>query len=385
MSASVFVIDSENRLTELSRGAYDSEALFQTLLADHPDLLRAASGPVGRLLLVSREASVPEAEGSAGRWSLDHLFLDRDGVPVLVEVKRASDTRARREVVAQMLDYAANGVAYWPIEQLAEAFVRTSEDEGVDPDAKLSAFLDGGDGEGFWRQVEANLKAGRIRMVFVADSISKELRRIVEFLNEQMRPAEVLAIEVEQFTATGGLRLLTPRLVGATERAASIKAITPVRTKINEEEWLAELAVLHGADSAANAVRLLEWFRNNGFKTGVTSGQDGLFARIERPDGKPSWPYFIRKSTGKVETALQFLKDNPAFASDGARLELLARIKALPRQRIATSKPTGWPAIPLPEFGSNDVWEGFIEIARDVQARTALGNAADLHRATAQG
>jgi len=32
-----------------------------------------------------------------------------------------------------------------------------------------------------------------IRMLFVADRIPAELRRIVEFLNEQMDPAEVLA------------------------------------------------------------------------------------------------------------------------------------------------------------------------------------------------
>jgi hypothetical protein len=44
-------------------------------------------------------------------WSLDHLVVDQDAVPTFVEVKRASDTPARREVVAQMLDYAANGRA----------------------------------------------------------------------------------------------------------------------------------------------------------------------------------------------------------------------------------------------------------------------------------
>jgi hypothetical protein len=37
---------------------------------------------------------------------------DAAGVPTLVEVKRSSDTRARREVVAQLLEYAANATAY---------------------------------------------------------------------------------------------------------------------------------------------------------------------------------------------------------------------------------------------------------------------------------
>ena len=49
---------------------------------------------------------------NSGRWSLDHLFVTRDGVPVLVELKRAMNSRLRREVVGQILDYAANATAY---------------------------------------------------------------------------------------------------------------------------------------------------------------------------------------------------------------------------------------------------------------------------------
>ncbi|MDX9998050.1 MAG: hypothetical protein RBS50_08825 [Phenylobacterium sp.] len=375
MNTSVFVIGPDKKLTELSRTSYDSEDLFQALLGDYPDLLRAASGPSGRLLLVRREAPIPEAQDSAGRWSLDHLFLDRDGVPVLVEVKRATDTRARREVVAQMLDYAANGVAFWPIEQLVEAFASTVEAEGGEADAKLSEFLEGGDPEGFWRQVESNLRSGRVRMVFVADRIPKELRRIVEFLNEQMRPAEVLAIEVEQYLASDGLRLLTPRVVGDTERAAGAKAVSATKPKIDQEEWLSTLADVQGTPAAAVARRLLDWFRSRGFETGLTNTQDSAYARLFRPDGKPTWPFFIRRSTGKVETSLQYLKENPAFASEEARLALLDRIKSLPDQKIATTRSTGWPAVPLQDLAREEVWNGFTAIAEYVQQQTGQAGA----------
>lgn len=56
-------------------------------------------------------------------------------MPTLVEVKRSSDTRIRREVVGQMLDYAANGAVYWPLERLREFFARQCEREGRDADA----------------------------------------------------------------------------------------------------------------------------------------------------------------------------------------------------------------------------------------------------------
>lgn len=60
---------------------------------------------------IQREAPISsEADGSV-RCCLDHLFLDSEGVPTLVEVKRSSDRRIRREVVGQMLDYAANASA----------------------------------------------------------------------------------------------------------------------------------------------------------------------------------------------------------------------------------------------------------------------------------
>lgn len=375
MNSKVFIVGKDNRLTSLERSDYASEDLFQTLLADHPSILDMAAGENGRLLLVQREAPVPEAEDGGGRWSLDHLFLDQDGVPVLVEVKRASDTRARREVVAQMLDYAANGVAYWPIEQIVEA-VRTSGSDDEDGEARLSAFLNGADAEAFWRTVESNLRSGRIRMVFVADRIPGPLRRIVEFLNEQMRPAEVLAIEVEHYATAEGLRLLTPRLVGDTERAKGAKAVQPMKPPLSDDDWLSDLAAHKGETAGAMARKILDWFRSRNFNVGMTASQDAMYASLSRPDGKPTWPFFVRRSTGKVETSLQYLKENPAFADETARLDLLDRLKSLPQVAITTSKSTGWPAVPLERLADGDVWDGFLKIAEDIAAANAKGAAA---------
>src|SRR5215467_1408492 len=108
----------------MDESRYDSEAVLQELLAKYPDLL--AGDAVGdeprRWLLVDREAGLPTEEDGGGRWAVDHLFLDQDAIPTLVEVKRSSDTRIRREVVGQILDYAANAVLYWPIETLRAQF-----------------------------------------------------------------------------------------------------------------------------------------------------------------------------------------------------------------------------------------------------------------------
>jgi hypothetical protein len=366
MGATAFMVDPANRLTELQQAAYDNEALLQGLLSDHPDLLRCISGVDGRLLLLKREAAVPDCANGGRRWSLDHLFVDRQGVPVLVEVKRASDTRARREVVAQMLDYAANGIAYWPIESTITAFEASTEAHH----AVLADFLGDSDVEGFWRTLEANLRAGHIRMVFVADRIPPELRRIVEFLNEQMRPAEVLAVEVDQHVTRDGLRLLTPVLVGATERAVAAKSVRRGQPlPMTEEEWLDALSAERSREEADVARRVADWFRDNGFRVGVTTANASLYAGLESSYGQTTWPFFVRRSSGMLETNLRRLKDSHAYASDDSRALLLARLRAMPGVLIKTDNLIGSPAIPLAALAGEPVWQGFTAIASEVRDR----------------
>jgi hypothetical protein len=59
------------------------------------------------------------------------------------------------------------------------------------------------------------MKKGKIRLVFVADKIPAELQRIVEFLNQQMNPAQLLAVKIKQYLGQG-LRTLVPRVISLT-------------------------------------------------------------------------------------------------------------------------------------------------------------------------
>ena len=169
----IYLIGHGEQLVEMREAVYDSEDLLQRLLATYPNLLAGDQMDLQaprRWLLVTREASVPGELAGSGRWSLDHLFLDQDAVPTLVEVKRSTDTRIRREMIGQMLDYAANAVVYWPLDHLKAQFERRCELARLSPEDELSSLLgpEGDPGE-FWQQVKTNLQAGRIRMVFVAD------------------------------------------------------------------------------------------------------------------------------------------------------------------------------------------------------------------------
>src|SRR4051794_21450839 len=98
MGSGIFLIQNDGQLVEMSEQPYDSEDLLQRLLAEYPNLLagdQIDSESPRRWLLVSRELGVPSEEDGGNRWYLDHLFLDQDAIPTLVEVKRRSDTRIR--------------------------------------------------------------------------------------------------------------------------------------------------------------------------------------------------------------------------------------------------------------------------------------------------
>jgi hypothetical protein len=102
VTGKIYLLQENGSLESLTEQPYASESLLQELLGTYPDLLagdQISESAPRRWLLVSREMGVPLEEDGGGQMSLDHLFLDQDGIPTLIEVKRSSDPRIRREVV----------------------------------------------------------------------------------------------------------------------------------------------------------------------------------------------------------------------------------------------------------------------------------------------
>lgn len=231
----IFLIgDEASRLFPMEECAYDAEHVLQAHLATTPELLpgdQIDPDNPRRWLLVKREAGVPCEPDGGGYWSVDHLFVDQDGVPTLVECKRSGDPRLRRDVVAQMLDYAANGLEYWPkgkLRVLAEETAATTGrclGDALGELLRMGEALPDDEQDAFWETVDDNLARGTIRLLFVSDAIPKELRRIIEFLNARMPDVEVLGVELKQFVNAGqNLKAFVPRVIGQTERRQANKA-----------------------------------------------------------------------------------------------------------------------------------------------------------------
>jgi ribosomal protein L7Ae-like RNA K-turn-binding protein len=128
-----------------------------------------------------------------------------------------------------MLDYAANGTEYWSIDRLRQAAAETASDGGQQLDELLGELIDADTDEAiesYWQKVEHNLQSGKVRLIFAADSTPKELRRLVEFLNEKMNDVEVLIVEVKQYLSAAGQKAVVPRVIGLTEAARDKKGST---------------------------------------------------------------------------------------------------------------------------------------------------------------
>jgi hypothetical protein len=366
MSRGIFLIHNNERLVAMREEPYASEDLLQTLLEDYPDLLAGdqmdPSEP-RRWLLIRREAGVPGEPGGSDRWSIDHLFLDQDSIPTLIEVKRSSDTRIRREVVGQILDYAANAVMYWPVDHLRSHFETSCNARGVNPEATLLDFLGGtGDVDSFWLRAKTNLQAGRIRLVFVADVVAPELRRIVEFLNEQMDPAEVLAVEIRQYAAEG-FQTLVPSVIGQTAEAQGRKGIgRGEERQWDEPSFFEKLAENHDPDEVLVAKKLLEWSTPRVTRIywgrGKTTASFVPIVRHENTDHQ----LFAVYSYGSVEFYFQYFAKKRPFSDIEKRRELLRKLNEIPGVAIPDTSIDKRPNVPLKTFTKPDAFDRLLSV-----------------------
>lgn len=114
-----------------------------------------------------------------------------------------------------------------------------SQDGGSLDDAleRLIGSKDETEIETYWKLVESNLRAGKVRLVFVADEIPAELRRLVEYLNERLLDVDVLAVEVKQFLGDG-VTAVVPRIIGMTQKAIDVKSSGERKSPLTLDEFL---------------------------------------------------------------------------------------------------------------------------------------------------
>ena len=220
MAEKIHILLDGGNLEPLKEQPFATVAKLQELIGKHPELLAGEQmrpdDPL-RWIFIKREMPI---EGRA----VDHLLIDHEARPTLVEVNKGSNQEIRRTIVGQMLDYAATATSVWSGDGMRRAFEDDARKDGINPVVKLAQRLQDDaaemgmeDMEGFanqfWEQAARNLSDNRLRLLFVADEIPIELERVVKFLNEQTRDAlEILAVEVKQYPGRFG-KALVSRLI----------------------------------------------------------------------------------------------------------------------------------------------------------------------------
>jgi len=370
MSNGIFIIQKDGKLIEMNPQDYDSENILQELLQKYPDLL--AGNQIDELnprkwILISREVSIPDEEYAGGRWSLDHLFIDQEGIPTLVEVKRSSDTRIRREVVGQMLDYASNAVSHWNVEFLKSQYETICEKNGDEPETNLQLKL-GSDinYDEFWEKVEVNLNAGKIRLLFVADKIPYELKRIVEFLNEQMNPAEVLAIEIKQY-AGGEQKTLVPKVIGSTSKAQKKKSSRQSK-KWDEKSFISKIQEDYTSVELNIVKYILDWIKKRNLRIWWGEGaRSGSCFPMFNYNGT-GYVMFAMWTYGGIEIQFQHMKNKAPYDDLQKRIELLNELNSIPNVNLPQDSIDRRPSIKYEALRDEqnlnkflEIWDKFIE------------------------
>lgn len=180
-------IQTGSSLTTLKENKFEQELALQELLEKYPDLI-PSDEIIGNpsFFLVQRELPV-----STGY--IDHLFIDQMMVPTIVETK-VNNPEIRRKIIGQGYEYLTS----LSFELSGKQIINYAQKYWKDKyHAELSKRLD--IRELNEKDIDKNLKKPRLRLIFVADFIPRELRKFVEFINNVSRGIDVYALQIEQY------------------------------------------------------------------------------------------------------------------------------------------------------------------------------------------
>ncbi|MDQ6958031.1 MAG: hypothetical protein Q9M24_02835 [Mariprofundaceae bacterium] len=239
--AKAYVVQDDGGTIPMNRiHCKNEDQELQRILEHNPDLLpgdQINPGDPRRWLIIEREMPVPDPASGSDRWSIDFFFADQAGMPTFIECKRYEDSRARREVIGQMLDYAANGHYYWTKGDMRDLAEKNAAKGGQTLDEAIQNLRADDDlgADDYFQRVEDNLREGQVRLVFFLEESSMELRSVVDFLNKQMERSEILIVEARQYLHEG-TRVVVPTLFGYTEEARQVKR-TRIETSGPRKKW----------------------------------------------------------------------------------------------------------------------------------------------------
>jgi hypothetical protein len=222
-----------HRLTRiLLEGKDYNEDYIRNLVFDHPSCLPIAEldGAYKEAVSICKELRTPAGP-------LDALLVNPDGRLIVIEAKLWRNPQARREVVAQVLDYAKE-LSRWDYEDLQRAVSQNTGRKGnslyemvkaANPDLEESAFVDA---------VSRSLREGRFLLLILGDGIREGAGSITSFIEKVGSLEFTFGLVELGLYQNGGedLIFVQPRILARTEIIRrSIVTVREGRPVIEEE------------------------------------------------------------------------------------------------------------------------------------------------------
>jgi len=300
----------------MREGLFDTtlEDAFQKLLERYPEIvpgkqIRPGAEDPPRFVLLRREAPISS-------WSLDHLLVDQFGVLTLVECKLLENPESRREVIGQIIEYAANASAAWGGGQLRDfahnywSSVGKDFEEVFESTLALDIEVDE-----FWNLVETNLEQGKIRLLIAGDEIRPEVRRMIEYLNYEMDNVEVLGLELKRYGSDDKQLVLVPTIIGQSVASIDRRESVSRYKKWTSKDLRDAFGEMDDKDLADAYLAVLDWaeksrtFLSSSAKNacfGIGSSSGGRILGLYHADGP--WGYFESAKFSDVEDRDSFVK-----------------------------------------------------------------------------
>ncbi len=251
---SIIVQDADGDARVLPSKPFAYEDILQRHIADLPSLISletVADEPISFMTI--------GAEWPAGTGRADIVLIGSDGVLTIIETKLSRNPESRREVIAQLLEYAAylSESTIYEVQSRAEEFFQSDkcprEYRNKTLDELLGDFLqDSVDSvDAFKGQIEQNLRQGRIRLIVAVDEVGEQAQKIVTFLNSYSS-FDIYLLRVAEHEDRDGRRIFVPSLFGYARKVAT----TRVRVEWHWDKYRDELG--WSEDQIRDAQGLLE-------------------------------------------------------------------------------------------------------------------------------
>lgn len=192
--------------------AIHQESWLQRLLQDHPQIL-----PVDEIEPIFSPLTSIGREISTDVGLIDNLFISKSGYLVLVETKLWRNSEAKREVIAQAIDYGS-ALSKWSFQQLDD-MTRKRTGKGLleliqssfdaDPEDTVTEDM-----------IARNLRLGRFLILVVSEKIRESLIDMLNFTNRYPHLAtNVGLVELQCYAMPSNPNdiLVVPSIVAKTE------------------------------------------------------------------------------------------------------------------------------------------------------------------------